>query len=92
MNGALGLLVGSAVVGLYGHRPLLWLADRRLDPTVLLTGWLLSTVGVLVSTVASISLFALPADDHPASGIFRLAGGCWTALASGAAVTTMRRR
>lgn len=83
MNGALALLVGSAIVGLYGHRPLLWLADRRLDPTILLTGWVLSSIGLLVSTVATISLFALPADDHPSSGIFRLAGGCWTALASG---------
>ena len=83
MTGAMALLFGSAVVGLYGHRPLLWLADRRLDPTILLTGWLLSTVGLIVSTVATISLFALPADEHPASGIFRLAGGCWTALSSG---------
>ena len=83
MNGALALLVGSATVGLYGHRPLLWLADRRLDPTILLTGWLLSSIGLLVSTVATTSLFALPADDHPSSGIFGLAGGCWTALASG---------
>ena len=83
MTGTMALLLGSAVVGLYGHRPLLWLADRRLDPTILLTGWLLSTVGLIVSTVATISLFALPADEHPASGIFRLAGGCWTALSSG---------
>lgn len=82
MNGALALLVGTAIAGSYGHRPLLWLADRRLDPTILLTGWLLSSIGLLVSTVATISLFALPA-DHPSSGIFRLAGGCWTALASG---------
>ena len=82
MNGALALLVGSAIVGLYGHRPLIWLADRRVDPTILLTGWLLSTIGLAVSTVATIGLFALPA-DHPSSGIFRLAGGCWTALASG---------
>ncbi|CCH87054.1 conserved membrane protein of unknown function [Modestobacter italicus] len=79
----MALLLGIAVVGLFGHRPLLWLADRRLDPTILLTGWLLSTVGLIVSTVATISLFALPADEHPASGIFRLAGGCWTALSSG---------
>lgn len=83
MTGAMALLLGSAVVGVYGHRPLLWLADRRLDPTILLTGWLLSTVGLIMSTVATISLFALPADAHPASGIFRLAGGCWAALSSG---------
>ncbi|GAA4300060.1 M56 family metallopeptidase [Klenkia terrae] len=83
MNGVLGLLVGSAVVGMHGHRPLQWLADRQLDPTILLTGWLLSTVGLIVSTVASITLLALPADEHPAAGIFRLAGGCWTALSSG---------
>lgn len=83
MSGALALLTGSAIVGLYGHRPLLWLTDRRLDPTVLLTGWLLSTVGLVVSTVTTMGLLALPGDDHPSRGIFGLAGGCWTALASG---------
>lgn len=83
MTGVLTLLVGSTVVGLYGHRPLQWLADRRIDPTILLTGWLLSTVGLVASAVASVGLFALPADSHPATGIFGLAGGCWTALSSG---------
>ena len=83
MSGVLTLLAGGAVVGLHAHRPLLWLAARRVDPTVLLTGWVLLTVGLVASTVATISLLALPADEHPASGIFELAGGCWTALSSG---------
>ncbi|TFV91131.1 M56 family metallopeptidase [Blastococcus sp. CT_GayMR16] len=83
MTGILALLVGSAVVGLHGHRPLMWLADRRVDPTVVLTGWLLTTVGLVASAVATISLLALPADEHHSSGIFRLAGGCWTAISSG---------
>ncbi|GAA3164467.1 M56 family metallopeptidase [Blastococcus jejuensis] len=83
MTAALALLMGGMVVGVHGHRTLLWLADRRIDPTVLLTGWLLSTVGLVVSAVATISLLALPADEHPASGIFGLAGGCWTAISSG---------
>lgn len=83
MTGVLTLLVGSTLVGLYGHRPLLWLAERRIDPTILLTGWVLSTVGLVISTVATISLVALPADEHPSAGVFRLAGGCWTALSSG---------
>jgi Zn-dependent protease with chaperone function len=83
MTGVLTLLLGSTVVGLYGHRPLLWLADRRVDPTILLTGWILSAIGLVVSTVATFSLFALPADKHPSTGIFRLAGGCWTALSAG---------
>ena len=83
MTGVLTLLLGSTLVGLYGQRPLFWLAERRVDPTILLTGWVLSAVGLVVSTVATISLFALPADKHPSTGIFRLAGGCWTALSSG---------
>ena len=83
MTGVLTLLVGSTVVGLYGHRPLHWLADRRIDPSILLTGWLLSTLGLVASAVAGIGMLALPADDHPATGIFGLAGGCWTALSSG---------
>lgn len=83
MTGVIALLVGSTVVGLLGHRPLLWLADRRIDPTALLTGWVLSTVGLVASTLATISLLALPADAHPASGLFRLAGGCLTAISSG---------
>lgn len=85
MNGVLALLAAGTVVGLHGHRPLLWLADRRVDPTVLLTGWLLLSVGLVTSTVAIVTLLALPADEHPASGIFALAGGCWTALSSGSA-------
>lgn len=83
MTGVLTLLVGSTVVGLYGHRPLHWLAERRIDPTVLLTGWLLSTVGLVVSVVATFGLVALPAAVHPATGMLSLAGGCWTALSSG---------
>lgn len=83
MTGILTLLLGATLVGLCGHRPLLWLADRRLDPTILLTGWLLLTVGLVSSTVAMIGLLALPADRHPATGFFRLAGGCWTAVAAG---------
>ena len=84
MSGILALLAGVAVVGLHGHRPLLWLADRRVDPTVLLTGWALTTVGLVASAVATVVLIALPADDHAASGIFALAGGCWAAVSSGA--------
>ena len=83
MNGILALLAAGVLVGMHGHRPLLWLADRRVDPTVLLTGWILSTVGLVASTVATVSLLTLPADEHPAAGIFALAGGCWSALSSG---------
>ena len=83
MNGILALLGAGTLVALLGHRPLLWLADRRVDPTVLLTGWLLLSVGLVTSTVATVTLLALPSDEHPASGIFALAGGCWTALSSG---------
>jgi hypothetical protein len=83
VSGVLALLAGGAVIGLHGHRPLLWLATRRVDPTMLLTGWVLLTVGLVASTVATVSLQALPADEHPASGFFELVGGCWTALSTG---------
>ena len=83
MSGILALLAGASIVGFHAHRPLLWLAGRRVDPTILLTGWVLATVGLVASTVATVTLIALPADDHPSSGIFALAGGCWTALSSG---------
>jgi Zn-dependent protease with chaperone function len=78
------LLAGTSLLGVYGQRLLTWLADRRVDPTILLTGWVLSAVSLLASTLAILALFAaLPADDHHLSGIFGLAGGCWTALSSG---------
>lgn len=83
MTGLLALLAGALALSLHGHRPLFWLADRRVDPTVLLTGWLLSTVGLVASLLASSVVIALPADDHPVSGLFRLVGGCWTAISSG---------
>ena len=83
MNGILALLGAGVAVGMHGHRPLLWLAERRVDPTVLLTGWILSTIGLVASTVATVGLLTLPADEHPAAGIFALAGGCWSALSSG---------
>lgn len=83
MTGVLTLLAGSIVVGCLGHRALMWLADRRVDPTVLLTGWVLSVVGLVVSAVTMTALQALPADEHPSTGLLRLAGGCWTALSAG---------
>ncbi|NEK93394.1 M56 family metallopeptidase [Modestobacter muralis] len=76
------LVVGSAV-GLYGHRPLLWLAERRVDPTILLVGWLVLSIGLVVSTLAMIGLLALPMDQHQSSGLFQLVGGCWTAVTKG---------
>lgn len=83
MTGVLTLLLGSVAVGLNGHRVLLWLGDRRVHPAILLTGWALASVGLVFSTLAMVAMLALPADQHPATGILRLAGGCWTALSSG---------
>lgn len=78
-------LVGTFLLGVHGQRALLWLADRRVDPTIVLTGWMLSAVAVLGSALAILALLiALPAGDHHPSGIFGLAGDCWTALSSGA--------
>ncbi|WP_091934746.1 M56 family metallopeptidase [Blastococcus sp. DSM 46786] len=83
MTGVLILLAGSTLVGLYGQRPLLWLADRQVDPTTLLTGWVLSAIGFVISVVAIIGLLAAPAERHGSTGVFHLAGGCWAALSSG---------
>lgn len=86
MTGVLTLLFGSVAVGLNGHRVLLWLGDRRVHPTVLLTGWVLASLGLVASSVAMVAMVAMPADRHYASGVLlRLAGGCWTALSSGTA-------
>lgn len=85
MSGVLALLLGSLAVGVNGHRVLLWLGDRRVHPAILLTGWSLASVGLVASIVAMGGMLALPADQHPATGILRLAGGCWTALSSGTA-------
>jgi hypothetical protein len=81
--GMLSVLLAGAVVGLHGHRPLLWLAERRVDPTILLVGWSLLTVGLVASSLAMIGLLALPMDQHESSGLLRLVGGCWTAVTTG---------
>jgi len=82
MTALIALLAGSALIGWHGHRALLWLGERRLDPTILLTAWLLSTVGFVASLVAAVSLIALPVDAHHSSAL-GLAGDCWMALSSG---------
>lgn len=83
MNGAWPLLVATVLAGLVGHRPLLWLGRRGIDPAVLMIGWVVATVGLVVSSVSLTAVLVLPADDHPASEFFALAGGCWTALSTG---------
>ncbi len=77
------LVLSGALVGLHGHRPLLWLAGRRVDPTILLTGWTLLTVGLVGSAATTTALLGLPPDDHHEAGLFQLAGGCWTAVTAG---------
>ncbi|WP_299956529.1 M56 family metallopeptidase [uncultured Modestobacter sp.] len=83
MIGMLAVLLAGTAVGLHGHRPLLWLAERRVDPTILLVGWSLLSIGLVASTLAMIGLLALPMDEHEASGLFQLVGGCWTAVTTG---------
>lgn len=83
MIGMLAVLAAGTALGLYGHRPLQWLAERRVDPTILLVGWSLLSVGLVASTLAMIGLLALPMDQHEASGLFQLVGGCWTAVTTG---------
>ena len=82
MTALVALVAGTLLFGWHGHRVLMWLADRRLDPTILLTGWVLSTLGFVASLLAMLSLVALPVDEHH-SGAFGLAGDCWMALSSG---------
>jgi Zn-dependent protease with chaperone function len=83
VTGVTTLLVGSTLVGLLGHRPLLWLADRRVDATVLLTGWVLSTLGLVASMLSTVGLLALLTGEHSTAGLFQLAGGCLTAISGG---------
>jgi hypothetical protein len=83
MNGLAVLLVAITVVGVLGHRPLQWAADRRVDPTVLLTGWVLSSVGLVAATLATVALLAVPPHEHRSPGLFQLAGDCLAAASSG---------
>jgi hypothetical protein len=84
MTALITLMIASVVVGLLGHRPLLWMADRRVDPTVLLTGWTLSGIGLVVTVVASATLLVAPPHEHRSPGLFRLAGDCLAAISTGA--------
>ncbi|WP_164704695.1 M56 family metallopeptidase [Blastococcus litoris] len=84
MTPLVALSVGGILLAWRGHRLLSWLAGRRVDPTILLTGWTASTVGLVASLLATLSLVALPVGDHH-SGALRLAGECWTAISSGVA-------
>ena len=77
------LLAAITTVGLLGHRPLQWAADRRVDPTVLLTGWVLSSVGLVAATLATVALLVVPPHEHRSPGLFRLAGDCLAAMSSG---------
>lgn len=83
MTALITLLAGITVVGALGHRPLLWAADRRADPTVLLTGWILTCVGLVVATVATVASSAFPLHAHRSPGLFRLAGDCLAAISAG---------
>lgn len=83
MTSVLALVLSGTMVGLHGHRPLLWLAERRVDPTILLTGWMVLSVGLVGSSVTMIGFLALPTDEHQSVGLFQLAGGCWSAVAAG---------
>jgi Peptidase family M48 len=82
VNAFVALVAGTLLFGWHGHRLLMWLSDRRLDPAILLTGWVLSTLGFVASLFAMLSLVALPVDEHH-SGALGLAGDCWVALSSG---------
>ncbi len=83
MTVLLTLLVGITAVGALGHRPLLWAADRRTDPTVLLTGWILTCVGLVVAALATVVSLAFPLHAHRSPGLFRLAGDCLAAISAG---------
>lgn len=80
---ALSLLVGTIIVGASGHRLLRWLGQRRVDPGVLLSGWVVSSCGLLVSSVGVLSAAAVPGEDRVGTGLLHLASRCWTALSSG---------
>ena len=83
MNALITLLACITVVSFLGHLPLLWLGERRVDPTVLLAGWTLSCVGLVVATLATVTLVVVPPHEHRSAGLFRLAGDCLTAISTG---------
>lgn len=83
MTALISLLACITVVGLLGHRPLQWAANRRVDPTVLLTGWVLSSVGLVAAALTTVILLVVPPHEHRSPGLFRLAEDCLAAVSSG---------
>ena len=73
MTTTAAFVAGATLLGVVGHRPLFWLADRRVDPTVLLTGWVLSTIGLVTSALTTAVLLVLPAEDHSVQSLLHLA-------------------
>ncbi|QNK81535.1 M56 family metallopeptidase [Nakamurella sp. PAMC28650] len=83
MTGALALLLGAALVCAQGHRVLLPLTRCvRIDPHVTMAAWLAGVLGVVVTTVAGVTLLGLPGHGDLGEMLGRL-DSCWSALAHG---------
>lgn len=78
---ALALLSGALLVAAL-MPTLLWWLHTRVDPLLLIAGWILSIVGVLGTVVAAVALLVL--EGHGASGsLVRAVHGCWAAISHG---------
>jgi hypothetical protein len=83
VTGALALLLGAALVCAQGHRVLLPLTRCvRIDPHVTMAAWLAGVLGVVVTTVAGVTLLGLPGHGDLGEMLGRL-DSCWSALAHG---------
>ncbi|MBP2325014.1 Zn-dependent protease with chaperone function [Kibdelosporangium banguiense] len=83
MIAALALLVGAFAAGVVVPAVLRRADTARLDPVVLLVGWLLSIVGVLAAAAAGVALFLIP-NHSPATNMLALLHKCWMSVAHGA--------
>jgi hypothetical protein len=83
MIAALALLLGAVSASVAVPAFLRRADTTRLDPVVLLVGWLLSMVGVLAATAAGITLVLIP-DHGPATSLLTLLHGCWMSVSHGA--------
>ncbi|MEC3974401.1 M56 family metallopeptidase [Amycolatopsis sp. H20-H5] len=82
MTATVALLLGALTVGWLAPALLGRLDLTRIDPLLALTGWLLSTVGVVVAATAGIVLVLVPGHGG-APTVFSAVHGCWTAISHG---------
>ncbi|NMI01519.1 M56 family metallopeptidase [Pseudonocardia acidicola] len=60
MTVAITLLLGAVIVAVAAPRLLLAMADRAVDPVVVIVGWVLAVAGVLGTAIAGLIVMAVP--------------------------------